>query len=125
MVVPKYESKGRMWPHIHARILASLFLSQLTMLGYFGVKKFVYVPLLVPLPVATVIFAYICYKFFYPSFNVTPLSATCAEPKLPPTLESVIEAYTVPCLSALAIADGDVEADPLKPNPEEEVQKIE
>ena len=89
-----YESAGRMWPHIHSRILASLFLSQLTMLGYFGVKKFVYVPLLLPPLVATLIFAYICREFFYPSFNATPLYATCAEPTDTPFIESIVQDYT-------------------------------
>nr|GEW78974.1 CSC1-like protein ERD4 [Tanacetum cinerariifolium] len=31
--VPKYESYGKMWPHMHARILASLLLFQATMVG--------------------------------------------------------------------------------------------
>ncbi|CAK9165253.1 unnamed protein product [Ilex paraguariensis] len=39
-----------MWPHIHTRILASLLLFQVTMFGYFGVKKFYYAPFLIPLP---------------------------------------------------------------------------
>ena len=88
MIMPKYESGGRMWPHIHSRIVGSLFLSQLTMLGYFGVKKFVYVPL-----VATIVFAYICQKFFYPSFDVTPLYGTCEEPRKRPSLKEVKKSY--------------------------------
>ena len=99
MVVPSYESGGRMWPHMHSRILASLFLSQLTMLGYFGVKKFVYAPLLFPPLVGTIVFAYICKKFFYPSFVVPPLSASCKEVKEPPSIGSIIEAYTPPPLT--------------------------
>lgn len=98
VAVPSYESGGRMWPHIHSRILAALFLSQLTMLGYFGVKKFVYVPLLVPPIIATLVFAYICRKFFYPSFSVSPLVASCKEVKEMPTMEAIVEAYTPSCL---------------------------
>lgn len=89
-----------MWPHMHSRILASLFLSQLTMLGYFGVKRFVYAPLLFPPLVATVVFAYLCKKWFYPSFVVLPLSASRKEVKEPPSIESILEAYTPPPLRA-------------------------
>ena len=119
MVVPEYESGGRMWPHIHSRILASLFLSQLTMLGYFGVKKFRYAPLLIPPLVATLVFAYICRKFFYPSFSVSPLSATSKEPKIPPSIESIIEAYTPQCLASTLTLD--VEAEPTKGTQEDGV----
>nr|CAN64310.1 hypothetical protein VITISV_037471 [Vitis vinifera] len=37
--VPSYESNGRMWPHIHVRLIGALLLYQVTMLGYFGVKR--------------------------------------------------------------------------------------
>ena len=83
-----------MWPHIHSRIVASLLLSQLTMLGYFGLKQFVYVPLLMPPIVATLIFAYICREFFYPSFQVSPLYATCGEQINPSSIDSIVKAYT-------------------------------
>ena len=99
MIVPKYESGGRMWPHIHSRIVASLLLSQLTMLGYLRVMEFVYVPLLLPPLVATIVFAYICHKFFDPSFDVTPLYATCEEPQNCPSVEEIVRAYTPSYLS--------------------------
>ena len=118
-MVPKYESGGRMWPHIHSRIVASLLLSQLTMLGYFGVKQFKYVPLLFPPLVATLVFAYICRKFFYPSFSVSPLSATCKEPKTPPSIESIIGAYTPQCLASTR--NLDVESEPYKGKQEDGV----
>nr|GMD09684.1 CSC1-like protein ERD4 [Ipomoea batatas] len=38
--VPSFESYGKMWPHMHTRVVAALILYQLTMIGYFGVKKF-------------------------------------------------------------------------------------
>ncbi|XP_078438558.1 early-responsive to dehydration stress protein (ERD4) isoform X2 [Wolffia australiana] len=34
--IAEYESYGRMWPHMHKRILAALVIYQLTMIGYFG-----------------------------------------------------------------------------------------
>ncbi|MCO5607012.1 hypothetical protein L7F22_061203 [Adiantum nelumboides] len=100
VVIPRFESGGRMWPHIHNRILAALFLEQLTMLGYFGLKQFVYAPLMILPIIATLVFAYICRKFFYPSFNVSPLSAACKEDKEEPSTETVIEAYTPECLAS-------------------------
>ncbi|MCO5607709.1 hypothetical protein L7F22_061908 [Adiantum nelumboides] len=98
VMVPDYESGGRMWPHLHSRILAALFLAQLTMLGYFGTKKFFFVPLMIPPPIATLIFAYLCRKFYYPSFCATPLEAACEEVKEVPSTESIVEAYTPECL---------------------------
>ncbi|MCO5583636.1 hypothetical protein L7F22_037549 [Adiantum nelumboides] len=98
VMVPDYESGGRMWPHLHSRILAALFLAQLTMLGYFGTKKFFFVPLMILPPIATLIFAYLCRKFYYPSFCVAPLEAACEEVKEVPSTESIVEAYTPECL---------------------------
>ncbi|KAI5057502.1 hypothetical protein GOP47_0027517 [Adiantum capillus-veneris] len=98
VMVPDYESGGRMWPHLHSRILAALFLSQITMLGYFGTKKFFFVPLMIPPPIATLVFAYLCRKFYYPSFCACPLMAACEEVKDVPSIESIVEAYTPECL---------------------------
>ncbi|XLR04200.1 hypothetical protein S83_070398, partial [Arachis hypogaea] len=67
--VPSYESYGRMWPHIHNRILASLILYQVTMLGYFGVQKFYYAPFLIPLSLLSILFGFVCTKKFYPAFE--------------------------------------------------------
>lgn len=111
VMVPSYESGGRMWPHIHSRILAALFLAQLTMLGYFSVKQFVYAPLMIPPIIATLVFAYICRKFFYPSFSVSPLSASFKEVKEVPSTESIAEAFTPTCLMS---RDGRKASDPEK-----------
>eukprot|EP00246_Nothoceros_aenigmaticus_P015537 TRINITY_DN651_c0_g1_i1.p1 TRINITY_DN651_c0_g1~~TRINITY_DN651_c0_g1_i1.p1 ORF type:complete len:746 (-),score=124.95 TRINITY_DN651_c0_g1_i1:589-2826(-) len=96
--VPDYESGGRMWPHIHSRILAALFVSQLTNLGYFALKKFPYAILLLPLPFATVVFAYLCRKFYYKSFTVVSLSEGSNDLEEVPTVASMVEAYTPNCL---------------------------
>ncbi|GLJ44443.1 hypothetical protein SUGI_0932320 [Cryptomeria japonica] len=96
--VPSYESYGRMWPHIQIRIIAALILSQLTMIGYFSVKEFVYSFLLIPLPVASLLFAYLCKKRFYTSFCVTSLEVACKDVKEVPSLSSIAEAFTPPCL---------------------------
>ena len=43
---------------------------------------------------ATLIFAYICREFFYPSFQVSPLYATCGEQINPSSIDSIVKAYT-------------------------------
>ncbi|QHO23401.1 CSC1-like protein [Arachis hypogaea] len=74
--VPSYESYGRMWPHIHNRILASLILYQVTMLGYFGVQKFYYAPFFIPLSLLLILFGFVCTKKFYPAFEWPTLEVT-------------------------------------------------
>ncbi|CAK9213165.1 unnamed protein product [Sphagnum troendelagicum] len=96
--VPDFESEGRMWPHIHNRILAALFVSQLTMLGYFAVKKFPYAPVLIILPVITAAFALLCQKNFYPSFSTVSLAVASQEVKEGPSLPEVLVAFTPACL---------------------------
>ncbi|KAF3774340.1 CSC1-like protein [Nymphaea thermarum] len=103
--VPSYESYGRMWPHIHTRILASLVLFQITMIGYLGVKYFYKVALLIPLPILSVIFGYICSKRFYQSFAFVPLEIASQQPKQSPNLEAAFEAYVPPCLSTEKFED--------------------
>lgn len=89
-----------MWPHMHTRFIASLIIYQLTMIGYFGVKKFYYAPLLIPLPVLSLIFAYVCHKRFYPAFEHTPLEVVNQNLKETPNLERVFTAYIPACLNS-------------------------
>ncbi|KAH7427494.1 hypothetical protein KP509_10G046800 [Ceratopteris richardii] len=98
VMVSKFESGGRFWPHLHARILAALLLAQVTMLGYFGIKKFLFVPLIIPPPIATLIFAFLCKKSYYRSFSVSPLVASCEDVKEVPSTESIVKAYMPECL---------------------------
>ncbi|KAI3824579.1 hypothetical protein L1987_06042 [Smallanthus sonchifolius] len=101
VVVPKYESYGKMWPHIHVRILASLLLFQVTMLGYFGIKKFIYTPVLIPLPIITFIFAFVCSKKFYRFFKSTALEVVAPrELKESVNMETVYRSFIPPCLNA-------------------------
>nr|A9LIW2.2 RecName: Full=CSC1-like protein ERD4; AltName: Full=Protein EARLY-RESPONSIVE TO DEHYDRATION STRESS 4 [Brassica juncea]ABX56139.2 ERD4 protein [Brassica juncea] len=97
--VPSYESYGRMWPHIHTRILAALFLFQLVMFGYLGVKIFVWAILLVPLIFISLIFGYVCRQKFYGGFEHTALEVACRELKQRPDLEEVFRAYIPHSLS--------------------------
>ena len=96
----EYESNGRMWPHIHTRIVAALVIYQLTMIGYFGVKKFHYAPFLIPLPVLTLIFSYICHTRFYAGFNHVPLQAAAAAHQAhpAPNLPALFSTFIPPCL---------------------------
>lgn len=96
--VPSYESNGRMWPHMHTRILAALILSQITMFAYFSIKKFVYSPLLIPLPIISLGFGGFCRKRFYPSFRVTSMEVACNDVKEVPSSSSVVKAFTPSCL---------------------------
>lgn len=99
---PSYESNGRMWPHMQARILAGLFLSQLTMLGLFGAKagsNFVMTLVMIPLPIATLVYAYISKQVHYPPFGNVPLAAACAPLSSVPTVATIMAAYTPSCLA--------------------------
>lgn len=98
--VPSYESNGKMWPHIFIRIMASLILSQVTMLGYFITKEFVYTPVLIPLPIMSFIFVYICSNKFYRFFTCTAVEVAAHELKETPSMEGVFRSFIPPCLSA-------------------------
>lgn len=103
-----YESNGRMWPHMHTRIIAALLIYQTTMLGVIGLKKFVYVPILVPLIPISFIFAYICHMRFYPAFSKTPLEVAHQELKETPNMATIYTAYIPPCLKPEKLEDLDV-----------------
>ncbi|XP_039167491.1 CSC1-like protein ERD4 isoform X2 [Eucalyptus grandis] len=103
--VPSYESYGRMWPHMHSRILAALVLYQLTMLAYFGAKKFYYAPFLVPLVISSLIFAYVCNKKFYRFFRCPALEVASHELKETLHMERIFRAYVPPCLCSEKVED--------------------
>ena len=106
--VPNYESNGRMWPHLHARIIASLILYQITMFGYIGIlRKFYYAPFLIPVIVISFVFAYVCKKHFYLAFFHTPLEVACRGTKEIPNMESIYTAYIPPCLGTEKLEDDD------------------
>lgn len=70
----EYESAGAFWPHVHSRIIASLLISQLLLLGLLGTKKAAYsTPLLIFLPVLTLWFHSYCKSRFEPAFRKYPL----------------------------------------------------
>ncbi|KAA0052513.1 CSC1-like protein ERD4 [Cucumis melo var. makuwa] len=107
--VPSYETYGRIWPHIFNRIVASLLLYQLTMFGFFGVKKFYYAPILIPLPIISLIFAFLCHKKFYRSFANTALEVARNELKEVPNMEQVFRSFVPPSLSSEKVEDDHFE----------------
>ncbi|KAJ0018021.1 hypothetical protein Pint_11077 [Pistacia integerrima] len=69
------------------------------MFGYFGVKKFHFTPLIIPLPILSLLFTYVCSKKFYRSFGNTALEVACHELKETPNMEQVFRSYIPPSLS--------------------------
>ncbi|KAI3707353.1 hypothetical protein L6452_25798 [Arctium lappa] len=70
----RYESAAAFWPHVHTRILASLLISQILLLGLLSTKKAANsTPLLVVLPVLTITFHKYCKHRFEPAFRKYPL----------------------------------------------------
>ncbi|KAI3453862.1 hypothetical protein Pfo_010525 [Paulownia fortunei] len=70
----KYESAAAFWPHVHGRIIASLIISQLLLMGLLSTKKAANsTPLLVVLPILTLTFHKYCKNRFEPAFRKYPL----------------------------------------------------
>ncbi|KAL8138799.1 hypothetical protein V2J09_004800 [Rumex salicifolius] len=70
----KYESAAAFWPHVHSRIIASLLISQLVLLGLLSTKKAANsTPLLIVLPILTLAFHRYCKNRFQPAFSRYPL----------------------------------------------------
>ncbi|CAI9095198.1 OLC1v1031083C2 [Oldenlandia corymbosa var. corymbosa] len=70
----QYESAGAFWPHVHGRIIGSLLLSQLLLLGLLSTKKAARsTPLLIALPILTLAFHQYCKHRFEPAFRKYPL----------------------------------------------------
>ncbi|KAI4297301.1 hypothetical protein L6164_037195 [Bauhinia variegata] len=107
--VPSYESYGRMWPHIHNRILASLILYQVTMVGYFIVQKFYYTPLLFPLPILSLLYGFVSAKKFYRAFQLPALEIAAYELKEVPNMELIFRSFIPPSLSNEKIDDDQYE----------------
>lgn len=87
-----------MWPHINNRFLGALLVSQITCFGYFAIKKFPPVVLLIFPIIATYAFYSFCKRNFYPSFAVISLYVASQPAKETPSTDTVVEAYTPTCL---------------------------
>eukprot|EP00897_Mesotaenium_endlicherianum_P009632 jgi/Mesen1/8698/ME000052S08130 len=106
--VPRYESRGRMWPHMHARITVALLLAQVTMIGYSGIKKFVGTLILVPLPVITILYYIYARNRFYRTFQYDPLEVVIYDTTRAPPVETLLEAYMP---ESLKQEDGQLDPD--------------
>ncbi|KAL9271609.1 CSC1-like protein, partial [Drosera capensis] len=70
----RYESAGAFWPHAHGRIILSLVISQLLLMGLLSTKEAAKsTPLLIILPVITWAFHKYCKSRFEPAFSRYPL----------------------------------------------------
>ncbi|KAF2308832.1 hypothetical protein GH714_021493 [Hevea brasiliensis] len=84
----QYESAGAFWPHVHSRIIASLLISQLLLMGLLSTKKAANsTPLLVILPILTLSFHKYCKSRFEPAFRKYPLEEAMAKDLLDRTTE--------------------------------------
>ncbi|RDX68327.1 CSC1-like protein, partial [Mucuna pruriens] len=91
-----YESAAAFWPHVHSRIIASLLISQLLLLGLLSTKKAAKsTPLLVILPILTFAFHKYCQRRFEPAFRKYPLEEAMSKDLLEKSTEPDlnIEAY--------------------------------
>ncbi|XP_027360698.1 CSC1-like protein At1g32090 isoform X5 [Abrus precatorius] len=91
-----YESAAAFWPLVHSRIIASLLISQLLLLGLLSTKKAANsTPLLVMLPILTFAFHKYCQRRFEPAFRMYPLEEAMSKDLLEKSTEPDlnIEAY--------------------------------
>ncbi|PKU76974.1 DNA-directed RNA polymerase III subunit RPC2 [Dendrobium catenatum] len=116
----EYESAGAFWPHVHTRIVASLLISQLLLLGLLSTKKAAHsTPFLIILPVLTIWFHKYCKSRFEPAFRKYPLEEAmekdtmekASEPNL--NLKAYLaDAYLHPIFQMLEDVElGDIRAD--------------
>ncbi|XP_075518088.1 hyperosmolality-gated Ca2+ permeable channel 1.8-like [Primulina tabacum] len=85
----KYESAAAFWPHVHGRIIASLIISQLLLMGLLSTKKAANsTPLLVVLPILTLAFHKYCKNRFEPAFRKYPLEEAITKDRQDPASES-------------------------------------
>ncbi|KAG4992257.1 hypothetical protein JHK87_025714 [Glycine soja] len=92
----QYESAAAFWPLVHCRIIASLLISQLLLLGLLSTKKAAKsTPLLVILPILTFAFHKFCQRRFEPAFRKYPLEEAMSKDLLEKSTEPDlnIEAY--------------------------------
>lgn len=79
------------------------------MVGYFGVQKFVYAPLLIPIPISSILFGFVCAKKFYPAFQHPALEVAAPSLKDHPNLEQIFRSFIPPSLSSDKVDDDHFE----------------
>lgn len=71
------------------------------MVGYFSIKKFIYTPVIIPLPVITLIFSFVCSTKFYRFFQSTALEVVASRDlKERPNMETVYKSFIPPSLNS-------------------------
>lgn len=106
---PAYETGGRYWPHVHNRIISSIFLMQLICVGMFGVKsKASASTFSIPLLAVTLLFSHYCNMRFYPVFCDLPVQMIKTKDKEDEEkglkegiLQSLEKAYACPSLQPI------------------------
>ncbi|XP_057977585.1 CSC1-like protein At1g32090 [Malania oleifera] len=84
----QYESVAAFWPHVHSRIIASMLISQLLLMGLLSTKEAASsTPLLVALPILTLAFHKYCKNRFEPAFRKYPLEEAMAKDTMERTTE--------------------------------------
>ncbi|CAN0843007.1 CSC1-like protein At1g32090 [Linum grandiflorum] len=87
----QYESVAAFWPHVHSRIITSLLIAQVLLMGLLATKKAANsTPLLVILPVLTLYFHKYCKHRFEPAFRKYPVEEAMAKDLADNTAESDI-----------------------------------
>ncbi|KAK1435943.1 hypothetical protein QVD17_01716 [Tagetes erecta] len=94
----RYESAAAFWPHVHHRIVASLLISQLLLLGLLSTKKAANsTPLLAVLPILTLAFHSFCKNRFEPAFRKYPLEEAVEKDTQDEASEPVAELKSYLC----------------------------
>ncbi|OIV96794.1 hypothetical protein TanjilG_18254 [Lupinus angustifolius] len=112
----QYESAAAFWPHVHGRIIASLIISQLLLLGLLSTKEAAKsTPLLVILPILTYAFHKYCQSRFEPAFRQYPLEEAMAKDLLEKTTEPELnikaylaDAYLHPIFQSFEIEEHEL-----------------
>ncbi|KAG2680434.1 hypothetical protein I3760_11G099000 [Carya illinoinensis] len=113
----QYESIAAFWPHVHSRIIASLLISQLLLMGLLSTKKAANsTPFLVVLPILTLSFHKYCKNRFEPAFRKYPLEEAMAK--------DILERSTEPDLNIKAYL-ADAYLHPIFQSFEEEEELVE
>ncbi|XP_032233382.2 CSC1-like protein ERD4 [Nematostella vectensis] len=93
--IPTHSTGGKLWPVIFNRMVASLIIFHLLMIGIFGLKENFTIALLVlPLPVITSVFYYFMQQYYYePSRFLSQEMASGLSEASPRVLQEAVQGY--------------------------------
>ncbi|KAI3445111.1 hypothetical protein Pfo_001776 [Paulownia fortunei] len=119
--ITTYETCGQYWPYIHHYILVAIIITQITMIGLFGLKSKPAASFsIIPLLVFTLLFNEYCKIRFLPTFYQCSVKDARDRDEfdektylMEANLQNAIDAYCPPCLRPLDIED--VESSSLEP----------